>query len=184
MLTSMLIEKVDLDALGLAYGDATRIEGEVAPARVTLGGQDYEPVPAEPSFRLDISRTSAGYALRLRFSVGLNGPCFRCLEAATAEVSVDAREIDQPVEPIPIQGASRFDEDEENEDETSAAELTSPYVEEGSLDQKVAGKMPRLLFRLRASAYSRSRVLDDVYEQTGDERDKSGGYLITVLEAV
>lgn len=130
----MLIEKVDLDALGLAYGDATRIEGEVTPERVTLGGQDYEPLPAEPPFRLDISRTSAGYALRLRFDVGLSGPCFRCLEDAKAEVSVDVREIDQPVEPIPIQGASRFKEDDEDDDEVSAAELTSPYVEEGSLD--------------------------------------------------
>ncbi|HNC16234.1 MAG TPA: DUF177 domain-containing protein, partial [Solirubrobacterales bacterium] len=74
----MLIEKVDLDALGLSYGDATRIQGEVAPAKVSLGGQDYEPVPAEPAFLLEVSRTSAGYALRLRFEVGLSGPCFRC----------------------------------------------------------------------------------------------------------
>lgn len=130
----MLIEKVDLDALGLAYGDATRIQGQVTPARVTLGGQEYEPVPAEPSFSLDVSRTSAGYAMRLRFEVGLSGPCFRCLEDATAQVSVDAREVDQPVEPIPVQGANRRQEDEEDEDESSAAELTSPYVDEGTLD--------------------------------------------------
>ncbi|HNC05785.1 MAG TPA: DUF177 domain-containing protein [Solirubrobacterales bacterium] len=130
----MLIEKVDLDALGLSYGDATRIQGEVAPARVSLGGQDYEPVPAEPAFLLEVSRTSAGYALRLRFEVGLSGPCFRCLEDATASVSVDAREVDQPVEPIPIQGSGRIQNDDEDEDESSAAELTSPYVEEGTLD--------------------------------------------------
>ena len=129
----MLIEKVDLDALGLGHGDATRIEGKVTPDRVTLGGQEYEPVPDEPPFRLDVSKTSTGYALRLRFEVGLSGPCFRCLENATADVSIDAREVDQPVEPIPIQGASRHDEDGE-EDESSAAELTSPYVDEGTLD--------------------------------------------------
>jgi len=35
-----------------------------------------------------------------------------------------------------------------------------------------------------ASAYFRSRVLEDVYLQTGDERDKNGGYLITVLRAI
>ncbi|MBN8867290.1 MAG: DUF177 domain-containing protein [Solirubrobacterales bacterium] len=128
----MLIETVDLDALGLTHGDATRIEGEVAPERVTLGGQDYEPVPAEPSFRLDVSRTSAGYALRLRFTVGLSGPCFRCLEDATATVEVDVREVDQPVEPIAVQG--RHLDDDEDEDEVSAAELTSPYVEEGKLN--------------------------------------------------
>lgn len=130
----MLIEKVDLDALGLTYGDATRLEGQVTPAEVTLGGQTYEPVPADPGFLLDISRTSAGYALRLRFEVGLAGPCFRCLEDAKAVVDVDVREVDQPVEPIPVQGTSRHKEDDEDEDETSAAELTSPYVEEGKLD--------------------------------------------------
>ena len=129
----MLIEKVDLDALGLSYGDATRIKGEVAPDRALLGGQEYEPVPSDPEFTLDVSRTSAGYALHLIFEVGLTGPCFRCLEPATANVAVDAREVDQPVEPIPVQGSSRFDEDED-EDESSAAELTSPYVDEGSLD--------------------------------------------------
>lgn len=130
----MLIEKVDLDALGLSYGDATRMTGKVAPEQVTLGGQDYESVPVEPAFRLDVSRTSAGYALRLRFEVGLSGPCFRCLEDATAKVEVDAREVDQPVEPIPVQGTSRHDPDQEEEDESSAAELVSPYVEEGTLD--------------------------------------------------
>jgi len=129
----MLIEKVDLDALGLSYGDATRINGQVTPERVSLGGQDYEPVPADPAFTLDVSRTSAGYALRLGFEVGLTGPCFRCLEPATARVKVDVREVDQPVDPIPVQGSSRFEEDED-EDESSAAELTSPYVEEGTLD--------------------------------------------------
>ena len=130
----MLIEKVDLDALGLSYGDATRIMGEVAPDGVSLGGQDYEPVPAEPEFKLDVSQTSAGYALRLRFKVGLTGPCFRCLENARADISVDVREVDQPVEPIPIQGSNRPGGDEEDEDESSAAELVSPYVDEGTLD--------------------------------------------------
>lgn len=130
----MLIEKVDLDALGLAYGDATQVTGEVAPERVSLGGQEYEPVPAEPTVKLDVSRTSAGYALRLRFQVGLSGPCYRCLEEATARVAVDVREVDQPVEPIPVQGTSRHKDDDEDEDDSSAAELTSPYVEEGTLD--------------------------------------------------
>lgn len=130
----MLIEKVDLDALGLAHGDATAIRGEVAPESVSLGGQDYEPDPAEPGFVLDVSRTSSGYAMRLRFEVGLAGPCFRCLEDAVARVAVDAREVDQPVEPIPVQGSSRFGDEDEDEDEASAAELTSPYVEEGTLD--------------------------------------------------
>lgn len=68
--------------------------------------------------------------------------------------------------------------------ELAPAELTYVAFEEGSLDQRVDGKRARQWFRLRASAYCRSRVLSDVYEQTGDERDRRGGYLITVLEAV
>jgi len=56
--------------------------------------------------------------------------------------------------------------------------------EEGSLDAEVAGIKPRPWFRVLASAYFRSKVLEDVYHQTGDERDKNGGYLITILRAL
>jgi SAM-dependent methyltransferase len=66
----------------------------------------------------------------------------------------------------------------------SPAELQLVSFEEGSLDTEVEGRMPRQWFRVQASAYFRSRVLQDVYEQTGDERDRNGGYLITVLRAV
>lgn len=68
--------------------------------------------------------------------------------------------------------------------ELSPLDLSHVSFEEGSLDTSVDGHMPRLWFRFLASAYFRSRVLEDVYEQTGDERDKDGGYLITVLRAV
>ncbi|NLT67213.1 MAG: class I SAM-dependent methyltransferase [Acidobacteria bacterium] len=68
--------------------------------------------------------------------------------------------------------------------ELSPSELEYVSFEEGSLDQPVAGRIPEVWFRVRASAYFRSRVLSDVYEQTGDDRDRKGGYLITVLEAV
>jgi hypothetical protein len=56
--------------------------------------------------------------------------------------------------------------------------------EEGSLDTEVAGITPRPWFRVLASAYFRSKVLEDVYQQTDNERDKNGGYLITVLRGV
>jgi SAM-dependent methyltransferase len=68
--------------------------------------------------------------------------------------------------------------------ELSPLELSHVSFEEGSLDTRVDGRMPQLWFRFLASAFFRSRVLADVYEQTGDERDKNGGYLITVLRAV
>ena len=60
--------------------------------------------------RLDISRTTGnGYALRLRFSATLTGPCMRCLGPAAPSFDIDAREVNQP-------GAG--DED-----------LSSPYVD-------------------------------------------------------
>ncbi|MBP1623691.1 MAG: hypothetical protein H6Q07_1711 [Acidobacteria bacterium] len=68
--------------------------------------------------------------------------------------------------------------------ELSPCELSLVSYEEGSLDSIVDGRKPRLWFRLLASAYFRSRVLEDVYEQTSDERDREGGYLITVLRAI
>ncbi len=65
-------------------------------------------------YRLDISRTGAGHAMRLRFDATLTGPCARCLSDARTEVSVDAREVDQP--------------------RTGDVELTSPYVVDDVLD--------------------------------------------------
>ena len=80
-----------------------------------LGGQRYVvagdgTVPA----RLDLSRTAAGYAVRLRFTTHVAGPCMRCLADADVPVDVDAREVDQPG----------------TEDE----ELRSPYIDGDELD--------------------------------------------------
>jgi uncharacterized protein len=127
----MTMERVDLDALGLTYGDAKNITGEVEPDSVELGGQTYLPEPPVTPFRLDVSRTSTGFALRLRFEVGLAGPCYRCLEPAVTTVDVDVREVDQPPDPVPVRGSTG---DEEEEDLASAAELESPYVEDAVLD--------------------------------------------------
>jgi uncharacterized protein len=124
------METVDLDSLGLSYGDARQLQGEIELEQVHLGGQDYMPQPASAGYRLDISRTSTGFALRLRFGVSLAGPCYRCLEPAKVTVGVDAREVDQPPEPMPARTAA----EEEEEDEISAAELESPYVKDGVLD--------------------------------------------------
>ena len=124
------METVDLDSLSLTYGDAKQLQGKIEPEEVHLGGQAYSPRPEKAGFRLDVSRTSTGFALRLRFEVGLAGPCYRCLEPATVRVDVDAREVDQPPEPMPARTAA----EEAEEDEISAAELESPYVENGILN--------------------------------------------------
>jgi uncharacterized protein len=67
----------------------------------------------EPSLvpvRLDVSRTTGnGWALRLRFTASVHGPCMRCLDPAELSQAVDAREVSQP---------------------GSGEELQSPYVTE------------------------------------------------------
>ena len=107
---------VELDHLALAHGQARSLELEVELDPVDLGGQTYEPAGGGTEARLDVSRTTSGYALRLRYAAELTGPCVRCLDPARLRLEVDAREVDQP---------SASDE-----------ELRSPYVSEGRLDLK------------------------------------------------
>ena len=104
----------DLGRLSLHAGEGRRIDTCVTVDPLEFGGQKYEPDHEVP-VRLDVSRTMGGYALRLRFSVQLDGPCMRCLEAADSTVEVDAREVDQP---------GSGDDDE----------LSSPYVTRDELD--------------------------------------------------
>ncbi|HEY7836725.1 MAG TPA: DUF177 domain-containing protein [Solirubrobacteraceae bacterium] len=108
---------LDLAALRLTPGEGRRLELEVPVEGLTLGGEDYEASPAEGGrvpVKLEVSRmTGGGYALHLRFSAELSGPCMRCLKAAVPRVEVDAREVDRPRE---------------------GEELQSPYVEDEQLD--------------------------------------------------
>jgi uncharacterized protein len=105
---------VDLERLALSHGQARALDLEVGLDAIELGGQAYAPAGRGSEARLDVSRTSTGYALRLRFSSQLTGPCVRCLEEAATDLEIDAREVDQ---------ASAEDE-----------ELRSPYVSDGDLD--------------------------------------------------
>jgi uncharacterized protein len=106
--------KVDLERLGLSHGQARALDLEVGLAPIELGGETYSPAGGGSEARLDVSRTSTGYALRLRFESQLTGPCVRCLERAATDLEIDAREVDQ--------GGTADDE------------LRSPYVSEGNLD--------------------------------------------------
>ncbi len=56
--------------------------------------------------------------------------------------------------------------------------------EEGSLDGRLGGRRPRRYFRVVRSTYSRSKVIEDVYHQTGKQDDRRGGYMMSVLEAI
>jgi uncharacterized protein len=106
---------LDLGRLSLHAGEGRQVDTRVTVDPLSFGGQEYDTGSGEVPVRLDVSRTMDGYALRLRFSVRLDGPCMRCLEAADSTIEVDAREVDQP-------GAGDDDE------------LTSPYVRGDELD--------------------------------------------------
>jgi uncharacterized protein len=103
----------ELAPLGLRSGEGRRLDLHVAIDDFHYGGEPYAVTPAVVPVRLDVSRTTGnGYALRLRFSAALEGPCMRCLEAAEPEFEVDAREVSQP---------------------GGGEELSSPYVAEEEL---------------------------------------------------
>jgi uncharacterized protein len=104
-------DTLELAKLGLASGQGRRLELHTPMAPFHYGGEPYAVHPELIPVRLDVSRTTgSGWALRLRFSAGLEGPCMRCLEPAAPEFEVDAREVHQA-------GAGE--------------ELSSPYVREG-----------------------------------------------------
>jgi uncharacterized protein len=107
-------DSFDLRGLRLTAGEGRRLELEVAIDPFELGGEAYRVADPQVPARLDISRTTGdGYALRVRFRAGLEGPCMRCLSPASPEFEVDAREISQPGE---------------------GDELESPYVVDGVVD--------------------------------------------------
>ena len=87
----------ELAPLGLSSGEGRRLDLHTAIEPFDYGGQSYAVEPSLVPVRLDVSRTTgSGWALRLRFSAGLSGPCMRCLEPASLSFDVDAREVAQP----------------------------------------------------------------------------------------
>jgi uncharacterized protein len=87
----------DLGGLHLSSGAGRRLELFVSIDQFVLGGERYRAQFELVPVQLDVSRTTGnGYALRLRFTVGLSGPCMRCLEPATPAVTVESREVSQP----------------------------------------------------------------------------------------
>jgi DUF177 domain-containing protein len=105
---------IDLSRLGLSPGQGRRLDLELEPEPLELGGERYTFSPRTARARLDISRTAAGHALRLSFAGEFAGPCTRCLEDARVPVKVEAREVDQP--------------------RSGEEELSSPYVVDELLD--------------------------------------------------
>jgi uncharacterized protein len=86
----------DLGRLQLSSGMGRRVDLNVQLDAFEFGGQSYAAQAELTPVILDVARTVAGYALRLRFESTLDGPCVRCLESAGVTVDVDDRQIDQP----------------------------------------------------------------------------------------
>jgi uncharacterized protein len=87
----------ELAPLGLRSGEGRRLELYVSIDDFHYGGEPYGVEPALVPVVLDVSRTTGnGWALRLRFTASLVGPCMRCLEPAAPEFEIDAREVSQP----------------------------------------------------------------------------------------
>lgn len=110
----MEAERIDLERLGLRSGQAAAISVELAPEPPVVGGERYPIAGGEVPGRIEVSRTTSGFALRLVAEVTIGGACARCLEAAELRLPIEAREVDQPGATDP--------------------ELTSPYVSDGILD--------------------------------------------------
>jgi uncharacterized protein len=128
-----LADTLDVDSLNLHSGGGGRFQAQVRVEPIEAGGQTYAVGDGSVEARVDVSRTTSGYAFRLRFEAQLGGPCMRCLADAAPRIAVDAREVEQPGE---------------------AEELHSPYFEAGHLelagwarDALVLALPPRLLCR-------------------------------------
>ena len=104
----------DLGSLRLSTGEGRRLALDVRIEPLMLGSERYTVEPAQVPVELDVSRMmGGGYALRLRFSAAVSGPCMRCLKAASPSVAVEAREVNRP---------------------GGGEELSSPYVTGETLD--------------------------------------------------
>jgi uncharacterized protein len=112
---AMRTDILSLERLSLRSGEGRRLDLHVGVDDFSFGGSRYSVSPDTVPVRLDISRTTgSGYALRMRFSAEVHGPCMRCLEAAEPIYEVDVREVQMP---------------------GGGVEVISPYVDEiGDLD--------------------------------------------------
>jgi uncharacterized protein len=106
---------VDLRRLALRPGEELRDDHEVEIAPVELGGQRYAAFPDRVPAELTITRAANGTVFHLRLTAQLHGPCYRCLEDAALDQSVDAREY-------------------QAEDPQGDEELESAYVADDVLD--------------------------------------------------
>jgi uncharacterized metal-binding protein YceD (DUF177 family) len=110
---SQRADSLDLESLNLPSGGGARLNIEVRVEPLRVGGEQYAVGPGSVDASVEVSRTTSGYAFRLRFEAPLSGPCMRCLSAARPVIEVDSREVEQPGE---------------------GEELHTPYLADGELE--------------------------------------------------
>jgi uncharacterized protein len=110
----MEMARIDLEQLDLGSGQAKRFDRVLIPAEPVVGGVAYPIEDGGVDARIDVSRTTSGFAMRLTAQATIAGPCARCLEPARVPLEIDVREVEQGKD--------------------SDSELSSPYVEDGMLD--------------------------------------------------
>jgi uncharacterized protein len=104
----------DLAGLRLSPGEGRRLELSAPIEPLLLGSEHYRAEPQPVPVELSVSRINGGgYAMRLRFSTRVLGPCMRCTQPAAPLVQVEAREVELP---------------------GGGEELDSPYVHDETLD--------------------------------------------------
>jgi uncharacterized protein len=105
---------LNLRTIKLRSGEQFRDELEIELEPLELGGQSYLPVPQKAPAEVTITRASTGTVFELNYRVRLHGPCYRCLEDATLELPISAREY-QATTP-------------------ESDEMRTPYLEDDKLD--------------------------------------------------
>ena len=107
--------QLNLRTLRLRSGEQYRTRETLTLEPFDLGGQQYEPRPAEVEADVVVTSANTGMVFELAFGVSLHGPCFRCLEDASLDLHVTAREY-------------------QANDPEGSEELETAYIHEDRLD--------------------------------------------------
>lgn len=83
---------LDLRLFGLEAGDTRRVPVKLEFDPVVLAGERYVVEPPTGEGVLELQASADGLYLKLSFDAVVVGPCFRCLEPASAKVEVRATE--------------------------------------------------------------------------------------------
>lgn len=98
----------DLSAIPLKLGVEKTVQIQLYLPPLHLAGQDYNFVPDQVMARLSVNYVGQGYAVSLGFECRLEGICWRCLEKANLDMSIEVDDFFEtglpPVEDIGEEG--------------------------------------------------------------------------------